>query len=80
MTNKLKAELSANSLERLRWYVCKYLGVFPYGEMRDSDIIKCGIHMLIDKKQKGVEHSNSSTFDEDRFSRLKGGARYGDDN
>lgn len=64
MMQELMQRLGENSAERLRWLVCRGLGVFPYSELSDESIIKCGLHMLLDRRDGGAEFSKNSAFDE----------------
>lgn len=50
MIEQYKSELRGNPLERLRWLVCRNLGVFPSADIADEDVIRCGIHMVIDRE------------------------------
>ncbi len=65
MENLLK-ELEQNHTERLRWLICKKLGVSP-SELSDENVIKCGLHMLIDKRVSGAEFTINSAFEEESF-------------
>ncbi len=66
MMERLLGDLQKNHTERLRWLVCKRLGISPSG-LKDEDVIKCGLHMIIDKRRAEAEFASNSAFDEESF-------------
>ena len=67
MIGRWLAELQADPLERLRWYVTRELGIEPYGQT-DEQVVKCGLHLLAERQEQMVNPG----FDPLRFSELKG--------
>ncbi len=82
MTRKLLGELERDSAERLKWLVCRRLGIMPgsalWHMMTRRRALRYACHMVLDGRGSpdsagdGFGESGSgSGFDEARFRRMK---------
>lgn len=74
--------LERDYLERLKWLVLREFRILPGSkaalELSDEDYIRCGAHMVLDRKMRfesgSSERGRNSSFDEERFSILSEGS------
>ncbi|NCB73451.1 MAG: hypothetical protein EOM51_01720 [Clostridia bacterium] len=71
-------QLERDYLERLKWLVLREFRILPGSkaalEISDEDFIKCGAHIVLDRKMRSAncytECGRNSSFEEERFSLL----------
>lgn len=84
MTERLLEELAGDSLERLKWLVCRRLGILPgswlWHSMTARRVLRCACHMALDARSRGgfadggaeSERGAAEGFDWERFRELGG--------
>lgn len=82
MTEKLLEELAGDSLERLKWLVCRQLGIRPgswgWHTMTARRVIRFACHLALDARGSGAsldggaERETAEGFDLERFRELGG--------
>ena len=85
MTEKLLEELSGDCWERLRWVVCRRLGILPgswgWRLMTRRRALRCACQLALDERESGgtrraaageFERGESGGFDMERFRQLGG--------
>lgn len=82
MTEKLLEELEGDSLERLKWLVCRELGILPgswgWYAMTARRVIRFACHLALDTRGRGgsadagAERETAAGFDLERFRELGG--------
>ena len=74
MTERLLESLERDEFDRLRWLVCRGLGLRPGSVterlMSRRSVLRCACHMVLDGQS---DISESSGFDMERFRKLGGG-------
>lgn len=87
MTERLLEELAGDWTERLRWVVCRRMGILPgswgWRIMRGRRVLRYACHMALDERQSGAggeggvgserEAGMAGAFDIERFRELGGG-------
>ena len=87
MTEKLLEELEGDCLERLRWAVCRRLGILPGSRgwrlMTGRRVLRYACHMALDERERAArgegdvgarrESGAAGSFDMERFRGLGGG-------
>ena len=84
MTEKLLQELDGDCMERLKWLVCRRLGIKPgswgWRRMSARRVIRCACHLALDARGSagaadsgGGERASAAGFDLERFRELGGG-------
>lgn len=83
MTEKLLEELAGDSLARLKWVVCRELGILPgswgWRFMTARRALKYACHLVLDARERGGdadavrEAGAAEGFDLERFYKLGGG-------
>ena len=86
MTDRLLDELAGDCWERLRWVVCRRLGITPgsrpWRRMTRRRALGLACHLALDEREDGggrpggapdTERGVSGGFDMERFRRLGGG-------
>jgi len=71
-------QLERDYLERLKWLVLREFKILPGSkaacEISDEDFIKCGAHIVLDRKMRSAncytERGRNGAFDDERFSKL----------
>lgn len=75
MTDSLLQQLNGDHWERLRWLVCRRLGVPPWRPLSRKTVLKCALHLALDAQDPpppDTERADGSSFDFDRFRQLGG--------
>ncbi|MCM1150239.1 MAG: hypothetical protein NC319_09195 [Butyricicoccus sp.] len=82
MTEELLGELAGDSLERLKWLVCRELGIPPgslaWYSMTARRVIRYACHLALDVRERGfsagdgAERETAEGFDLERFRELGG--------
>lgn len=82
MTEELLEELAGDSLERLKWLVCRELGIAPgswgWYSMTARRVIRFACHLALDARRRGgsfdadAERETAAGFDLERFRELGG--------
>lgn len=86
LTEELLEELAEDWTERLRWVVCRRLGLLPgswgWRLMTGRRVLRCACHMALDERQSGAggedvasserEAGMTGAFDIERFRELGG--------
>ena len=76
---KLLGELRADAPARLKWAVCRYLGIRPgslgWLLMSRRRALAWACHIALDAAEDGVGEERNEGFDPERFRRMKEAAR-----
>ena len=81
MTEELLEELAGDSLERLKWLVCRELGISPgswgWYSMTARRVIRFACHLVLDARERaefagGEERETAEGFNLERFRELGG--------
>lgn len=76
---KLLGELRADAPARLKWAVCRYLGIRPGSPawllMSRRRALAWACHIALDTAGNGAGEERNEGFDPDRFRRMKEAAR-----
>ncbi len=82
MTQRLLEELDGDCLERLKWLVCRRLGILPgswgWYAMTARRVIRFACHLALDARERGefadggAERETAEEFDLERFRELGG--------
>lgn len=81
MTEGLLEKLAGDSQERLKWLVCRRLGILPgswrWRFMSARQVLRFACHLALDARERdlggGGEREAAEGFDMDRFRELGGG-------
>lgn len=82
-SEKLMEKLAGDCMERLRWVVCRRLGILPgtpgWRFMSARRVLKYACHMALDARENGArmpgaqrESGSAAEFDMERFRALGG--------
>lgn len=84
VTERLLEELAGDCMERLKWVVCRRLGIAPgswgWYLMSGRRVLRYACHMALDARERGgeaaagLEAGTAGGFDLERFRELGGGA------
>ena len=76
---KLLSELRADAPARLKWAVCRYLGIRPGSPgwllMSRRRALAWACHIALDREENGVREERNGGFDLERFLRMREAAR-----
>ena len=76
---KLLGELRSDAPARLKWTVCRYLGIRPgslgWLLMSRRRALAWACHIALDAAGGGAGEERNEGFDSERFQRMKEGAR-----
>ena len=76
---RLIGELSRDAPARLKWAVCRYLGIRPGSPgwllMSRRRALAWACHIALDAAESGVGEERGESFDPERFRRMKEAAR-----